>query len=691
MGNWHNSSSQQSSANDLDTKSIYRDLISMGFDQALVNEAIDNKCKNLNECIDYITLKTSTTEPQENDAIEEKKINVETHRKDNVMDRYVTYMPTFHFSLYEFGVIFNYWQEKSPQYITKNHKNLRDEMLNNTNGRGNSDGDGQFRITEEKWNKFMKKAGEKYQIMYGYSKYIQVKPLYAKDKGHLNKVFNIKPGSKLTIEHIMSILLYTDTEDLQNCLKKQCRKINMLNCICNKQLHKMRVYENTKEYTNGMRCYDCKEAINDNNESIYHCDDMKNEEHKNAYDLCIKCAHKKMISEIANRNAEYHNWLRLLSEVVYLFGDELLPNQSVYHGISAKLLFDSFDVHFKTPLSTTTSTAVAQRFAFGGGIILELVNGGAHNEPCLSVDFFSEYSERELLFFGCHLKVKSIIVDGEEETIHYKKEIKLLNIYMNILNGWILNKFDLKDVLKECKDDLLIFIDTHINLLKTGNANKNGAQYDEYIFQLFLNCTAPHKKIWINANQIRYLQNIDANISKKFIVFDDDFDNNSRCKFGEYLSLLQRASSLKLNISVIAQYKWIITNKDLKHLLNGKVGRKGLLSNDYWPVSMDNDGSKLCHFKGNMVMNPIKKRNDNKIGFCIVLEKMPKIYESIRVSYQLYCKQINFNYIFPENIMSTRSDGNYGFSNVGVEDLFNASKLNNLKTFEWEIVVKCYL
>eukprot|EP01084_Bolivina_argentea_P299189 515697_1 len=466
MGNWQSSSNQNSSVND----TLYQDLICMGFDEILANEAIANKCKNINDCIEYISLKQSEMDAQKIDHDEQKITDAEAiHRRQNIMERFISYVPADEkneydkFNVFEFGVLFNYWDKNSPRYTPQNHANLREEMLNNKNGTGDQDGNGAFRVTEDEWKDFVTTAHQKYHLMYNV-KHNGIKPLYAKNKGYLNKVVGIKPGSKMSIDHILSIILYTDTEALQNCLKKQCRKLNEIYCICGQQLNKTKRYTVIEcNYKKHLLCYQCGEKIVDPNEIVYHCKNIQMAKHKNGYSLCIVCTDKQMISEVAKRNSEYHNWCRLLSEVVYLFGDGLLPNQSVYHGISVKLLFDSFDVHFKTPLSTTTSTAVAQRFAFGGGIILELVNGGAHNEPCLSVDFFSEYSERELLFFGCHLKVKSIIVDGEEETIHYKKEIKLLNIYMNILNGWILNKFDLKDVLKECKDDLLIFIDTHIN------------------------------------------------------------------------------------------------------------------------------------------------------------------------------------------------------------------------------------
>eukprot|EP01083_Nonionella_stella_P153662 494037_1 len=50
--------------------------------------------------------------------------------------------------------------------------------------------------------------------------------IYAKNKPYFNKLFGIKPGAKMDIDHILAVVLYTDTYELQKYFKQQTRKMN---------------------------------------------------------------------------------------------------------------------------------------------------------------------------------------------------------------------------------------------------------------------------------------------------------------------------------------------------------------------------------------------------------------------------------------------------------------------------------
>eukprot|EP01084_Bolivina_argentea_P270593 460153_1 len=104
-------------------------------------------------------------------------------------------------------------------------------------------------------------------------------------------------------------------------------------------------------------------------------------------------------NDIKSRNIKIANWFRLLYEVVIFFGDDTtIKDYKKYHGINTKLLFDEFSPNFKSPISTTTSLAVAQGFGFGG-IIVALHPNGSREDISFSVKWLSIHPEEEEYLF----------------------------------------------------------------------------------------------------------------------------------------------------------------------------------------------------------------------------------------------------------------------------------------------------
>eukprot|EP01083_Nonionella_stella_P136659 415955_1 len=129
-------------------------------------------------------------------------------------------------------------------------------------------------------------------------------------KARAGSLGNVKKDDGLTLQNLMSIVLYTDYTKLQYEFTKTFRSIN------------------EKETTN-------------------------------------------MIKE---RNREYWNWAKLLKETVYNFGTSLEGSQAkkriFYTGMS-EMIFDSFYQSFVLPTSTSAHKEVATLFA-QDGLILEL-------------------------------------------------------------------------------------------------------------------------------------------------------------------------------------------------------------------------------------------------------------------------------------------------------------------------------
>eukprot|EP01083_Nonionella_stella_P174865 607298_1 len=89
--------------------------------------------------------------------------------------------------------------------------------------------------------------------------------------------------------------------------------------------------------------------------------------------------------EIKERHSHYANWAKLLREAVECWGDALWETiqtrSAFYHGISKKMIFDWFDQRFCCPTSTTLQYETAMMFANQGegdedGIVISIKNNG---------------------------------------------------------------------------------------------------------------------------------------------------------------------------------------------------------------------------------------------------------------------------------------------------------------------------
>eukprot|EP01084_Bolivina_argentea_P063041 115167_1 len=119
------------------------------------------------------------------------------------------------------------------------------------------------------------------------------------DKRILLSICNIKPNTPITIDHVMSIMLYTNMDNLQREFKKGCRFV--------------------KNDTDQM--------------------------------------------DVKKRNKEIANWCRLVWESIRFFGKSMKESDVFYHGLNCKLLFDSVIAAFNCPTSTTVNKLIAYHFS----------------------------------------------------------------------------------------------------------------------------------------------------------------------------------------------------------------------------------------------------------------------------------------------------------------------------------------
>ena len=213
---------------------------------------------------------------------------------------------------YSFGIKYNYTQRFMPNEVsvTKKYNNFKTELISNNI----------CNIDSTEWMFKLQKAR-----------------YYANASNTIRRKMNV---SAMTIQHLLAMILYTDTNDLQNKLTSTYRAIK----------------------------------VNESKQSI-----MK-------------------------RHREFYHWGKLLDEAVNVHGTRLERSEYkiFYHGVSF-LYFDAFIAEFCSPTSTTTSLEIAAGFAKSDGIILELKRHqyGQGNPMYFNCELISKFDwEKEKLFIG---------------------------------------------------------------------------------------------------------------------------------------------------------------------------------------------------------------------------------------------------------------------------------------------------
>eukprot|EP01084_Bolivina_argentea_P306908 530417_1 len=173
----------------------------------------------------------------------QRKIDIVSDRKD----RFGTYVS------YGFGEPFSYWKDYELYPLCEPiYKDLKDELLNNTI----------CNISKEKFNVIHKKSKQihsKIQNILGQNG--DKNTPHARCVPHWNEICNIPYNRLISLNHLNSILFYTDLTTLPKEMKIVCRKI-------------------------------------DTNDTF------------------------KLIKK---RHCEYVNWLKLLTETIFFYGNKLSP------------------------------------------------------------------------------------------------------------------------------------------------------------------------------------------------------------------------------------------------------------------------------------------------------------------------------------------------------------------------------
>ena len=248
---------------------------------------------------------------------------------------------------FSFGVYLEYWRSNKNNSVRPIYSNLKEELTMNRHAT----------ITQEEYEQLHRECQQ----------LREEQQFSAKNIGIMNTVCGIVPGSKITVEHMICVKVYTDFTFQQNIFKKHCRR-----------LHK-----------------------------------------------------DEAIESVMRRNSEIAHWCRLLRECIMFWGETMRESDVVYCGLNARLIFRSLHQRFECPLSTTMIRDVALQFAGGDdGIILTLKRSNPKTR-FLNVALFTSFkNEDERLFSGSTLKIIDISI-GSRSLKRYIKALRMLEQIAN--------------------------------------------------------------------------------------------------------------------------------------------------------------------------------------------------------------------------------------------------------------------
>eukprot|EP01084_Bolivina_argentea_P315900 547453_1 len=257
-----------------------------------------------------------------------------------------------HAAVFAFGELFGYYDDDkhASNYIAPVYDTLKHELLRNP----------YYKLSMNKYNKYYVKSVE---LM----KTEEFKSIKALDMGTDTQRIGIYPSDPIYINHIISLMIYSNETDAQKIYKENCRKLFM----------------------------------------------------------------KETRANVYKRHSFICHWTRNLQESCMFYGTCLKPNESVYCGINTKLLFNSIEFVTNAPLSTSTDITVANNFATIDGIILKIQRADDDTScKYFDMMLISDYiQEKERFFCGfARLKIFDIII--EKSYKHEIYAIQLLDVIL---------------------------------------------------------------------------------------------------------------------------------------------------------------------------------------------------------------------------------------------------------------------
>eukprot|EP01083_Nonionella_stella_P247145 857236_1 len=388
---------------------------------------------------------------------------------------------------YSFGQRFYYWDcfkndssvprsehyshpgyKRSEWYIPPKYGSLKDELVNNRSA---------VYITKEQWDAQYEKVAKHHKTKYCKNMTAQSKGLggLGADPDHLwyhGDAFLINPsicgimeGTQITVQHLMAVSSYCAFSHLCSRFSETYRRLN---------------------------------DVNDRVQSLPESDmnRIMGKENKNRS--------RESDSNFKKRHSHFHYFAKHLCEAVNIFYDSTRHDRpdvyKCFHGTTSEFVFDSMMCSMHQPFSTTMSSAIANNFGDGEGVILEIQSlPFTRYFECM---YLSNYpAEREVLFLENFTPIMIQNITLMKQTKDFRAYIQAIHVLESMISCGM---SDLTGTRPNEQNKLLI-----INLIEMelSRYDKRQKQYriHAYVMNLFHNICIKRQQLnisWIHLNQM---------------------------------------------------------------------------------------------------------------------------------------------------------------------------------------------
>lgn len=385
------------------------------------------------------------------------------NEEDHVQNEAIFGIKTYFWDYYKDNTTkdpFNYGYEYKDFYIKQKYDNLKHEVLSNKNG---------HRLDIKQYNRTYNKALSFMNTFYvrkviktenNFNNYGTKERIF-NDQGICDKLYcDIEDNQKISVQHIIAIILYTDYIKLAYHFRNSFRKF----CI----------------------------------DSFYETD-----------------------KEFKERKREYWHWTKLMTECIEIYGEWSSASKydTFYTGIYNKYIFNKFSANFICPISVTNELSVTSMYT--NGYILEL-SCNTSSAVSLFVKYFdctflSSFAfENEYVFIGGCINGKSLNISSIrciKDNINYSCFIRAINIFIKAINGQRIDLLNIKS--KATKIDYLI-IDKLIahKISRFDINNKYNNKYPKYVNDIFASIINNQKCVKLSIYNIKSMY---SKLKKYFI------------------------------------------------------------------------------------------------------------------------------------------------------------------------------
>eukprot|EP01084_Bolivina_argentea_P150143 262199_1 len=336
---------------------------------------------------------------------------------------------------------------------------------------------------------------------------------------------------------------------------------------------------------------------------------------------CRKMDNNESTDDIKRRHCEIANFLRLLKESIWCFGDVLSEKQRVYHAINRRLAFPRCSISFDAPCSVSTKYLVAQKLMHDADNIIVFKLGkvipNEHSMAYLDVSNFSYYpAEKERLIFGGTIGFVDMIYSGSS----HSESVLSLTLYQQMISGKWFNDKEHIYYKKKYQRKVVKMMNNMINYDETHRV------HNKFMQQLFESITREfeHKEnedaacVWINKKECDegLISDLNKLLFNRYISYL--IQNGVRVKYG---------SNIEMKLSV-------------PHI-NDSSFKKSLYSNKYG-FTANHEGDKcLLHFRCYKKYDS-HKEEDMFRGFIATQHKLPKKVSKIELKYGLLFDELHY-------------------------------------------------